>query len=191
MGRELSRNPKEIRDRLRRGTNPERDKAMLVELGYKPVSEWDMEELARARPRDRNGSFSTGSAPRWLTADIQAEALKRLKESAFSEIMALFPLAAKTILGVLSSTEVDDNGRPVVDAKTKLQAATWVSEHAIGKAMQRTSIEVNAEDFTKRAIASAIILDDGLPEEHWVVEGELADGEDPDTDRPWLEPDEL
>jgi hypothetical protein len=47
--RELSRKPKEIRDRLRRGTDLERDLPMLYEVSqyHKPLSEWDLEELAR------------------------------------------------------------------------------------------------------------------------------------------------
>jgi hypothetical protein len=150
---------------------------MLVEIGYKPVSEWDTEELARGRPRNSSGSFR-GSSPSWLTEDIRAEAMRLLKENAFGELMALVPLAAKTIYGVISSEAVDDNGRPIVDAKTKLQASTWLMEHAVGKAMQRTSIEVNAVDQTARAIASAIVLDDGKPQDHWIVEGELADEAD-------------
>src|SRR4051812_31795059 len=109
-----------------------------------------MEELARGRPRNRNGSFS-GTAPKWLTEDVRAEALKRLKENSYGELMALIPQAATTLKGVLTSNEVDDNGRPLVDAKTRLQASTWLMEHAVGKAMQRTSIEVNAVDPVQKA----------------------------------------
>ncbi|RZT77965.1 methyltransferase family protein [Micromonospora violae] len=43
---------------------------MLEEIGYKPVSEWDNEELARGKPRNSQGSFSCPS-PSWLTQAIQ------------------------------------------------------------------------------------------------------------------------
>jgi hypothetical protein len=82
-GRELSRKPKEIRKRLRRGDNLERDLAMLEEAGYKPVSEWDDEELARGRPRDRRGLFS-GRTPEWRKEQVEAEALRRHKEATLS-----------------------------------------------------------------------------------------------------------
>jgi hypothetical protein len=76
----------------------------------------------------------------------------------------------------LTSTEVDDNDRPVVDAKTKLQAATWVSEHAIGKAA--TQVNVIGRVQVEHAIAAAIILDDGSPQDESVIlDGEYTDDE--------------
>lgn len=180
-GKELSRKPKEIRDRLRRGTDRKRD---LELMGYKPVPEWDMEELARGRPRNSNGSFR-GASPSWLTEDIRAEALKRLKDNVFSELMALVPLAAKTVRDTLTSTEVDDNGRPVVDAKTKLDAAKWLSEHAVGKATQRTTVEVNPVNETARILSRIQIVNDDGKSDYWLdhmppdyIDGEVADDED-------------
>ncbi len=71
---------------------------MLVEIGYKPVSEWDLEELGRGRPRNRNGSFAGGSAPKWLTPAIEAERRRRLKEAAHDALMAHTD-AAMRVLG--------------------------------------------------------------------------------------------
>src|SRR6478609_9046244 len=38
----------------------------LIEIGWKPVEEWDDEELARGRPRNSLGTF-TGRKPGWVT----------------------------------------------------------------------------------------------------------------------------
>src|SRR4051812_41050320 len=89
------RNPNRIRERLRRGTDPERDLAMLG------VKRWQSGILEELGPRAIRGtamdSFSGGSKPGWRTANNQAEAMKRLKDAAFSDIMVLLPLASKTI----------------------------------------------------------------------------------------------
>ena len=60
-----------IRNRLRRGKNREEDIALYAEHShyFKPVHDWDMEELAHGRPRGKTGGFQ-GRAPGWLTADI-------------------------------------------------------------------------------------------------------------------------
>ncbi|MEV7329570.1 hypothetical protein [Micromonospora sp. NPDC093244] len=156
--RELSRKPGEIRKRLRNGTNPARDKAMLVEIGYKPVSEWDMEELAKGRPRNSQGNFR-GQPPSWLTMDVQAEAMRRLKGHAFSDVMALLPLATKALRRALAD--------PGIDPKVQFAAATWLMEQALGKAKQRMTIdaELSPHDKVKTALVPAILLDDGLPQD--------------------------
>jgi hypothetical protein len=102
----------------------------------------------RARLKPKHERSFRGASPSWITEDVRAEALKRLKENAFSELVALLPLAAKTVQDTLTSTEVDDNGRPIVDSmrRPKLQASTWISEQVIGKATQRTTVEISPED---------------------------------------------
>jgi len=72
-----------------------------------------------------------------------------------------------------------------VDARTKLDAAKFILEHIKGKAT--AVVEIEAGDFTRRMIASAIVLDDGeAQDEPVVLEGdfevlesddELVDGE--------------
>lgn len=181
----LSRDPKQIRNRLRRrATQPKAFKAdleMMYEAGYKPVDEWDLEELARGKPRDKEGKFR-GRPPRWITAEVAQEAKKRLVQETLGGLTRHVHSAIKAIAWLITCDEVDDKGKLIVDPATKLKAAMFVIENIAGK--PKSVIEVEAADFTRRMIASAIILDDGTPQDHRVVlEGQIVDEEDEDDDQ--------
>ncbi|KIR64738.1 hypothetical protein [Micromonospora haikouensis] len=167
--RELSRKPRRIRDRLRHGTNPERDLAMLEEIGYKPVSEWDNEELARGRPRNKRGTFA-GPSPSWLSEAIQAEARKRLKERTFSAVMA----HSEAVMKVLVDLATD----PATPAGVRADIGKFIYEQLHGKA--KAHVDVGAQAAPRVAIAAAIVLDDGLPQDTpAVLDGEyIEDDED-------------
>jgi hypothetical protein len=71
--------PKQIRARARR--RAKRAEMMSEEefqALYKPVDEWDLEELSRGRPRNAKGEFR-GPAPKWITRDIHERAMERFK----------------------------------------------------------------------------------------------------------------
>lgn len=186
----LSVKPSQARNRLRRAMQKAEQKGGLkhidgrvqrdVEMLYKkPIDEWDIEELAHGRPRSRDGKF-TGQAPKWITPLIVAEAKRRLLNQTFGSMAAHIPQAIKVIGELMTSDEVDDKGRPIVDARTKFAAAQFTLEHYLGK----PTIFVQAEvaDFTRSAIASAIVLDDGESEDHFILEGEYTEEEDEDDD---------
>ncbi|MEV0811422.1 hypothetical protein [Micromonospora sp. NPDC050200] len=128
--RELSRKPKEIRKRLRRGDNLERDLAMLEEAGHKPVSEWDDEELAKGRPRDRRGSFS-GRAPEWRKEQVEAEALRRHKEATLSAPKPRPEVLSKVLV------ELATNPETPVEVLTLLDSALATVKQRLGTG-QRT-----------------------------------------------------
>lgn len=176
----LSTRPDQIRRRLRRAKSSHnavdgrvgRDIEMLYQ---KPIDEWDIEELARGRPRAKDGSFR-GVTPTWVTAAVAQEARKRLHSEAFSKMVAHADTAIRIVADLMISEEVDDKGKPIVDARTKLDAAKFVIEHILGK--PKAVVEVEASDFTKQAIAAAIVLDDGQPEDHFVLEGDFEVNDD-------------
>ena len=145
---------------------------MLVEIGYKPVSEWDNEELARGKPRNSQGSFS-GSAPSWLSEAIQAEARKRLKETTFSALMAHSEALMKVLVGLATD--------PETPASVRADVGKFVYEQLLGKARQRMTIdaELSPREKTMSALASAIVLPDGLPQDApLVLEGEYTEDDD-------------
>jgi hypothetical protein len=80
----------------------------------------------------------------------------------------------------MTSEEVDEKGRPIVDAGTRLRAATFIVEHVLGK--PKAVVEIGGEDFTRAALASAIILDDGMPQGHLVIEGEYEEADEEDVE---------
>jgi len=184
----LSTKPEQIRRRLRRTVGTEKYNEDLElyyqHTGFKRVEDWDIEELAHGKPRNKNGGFQ-GGRPKWLSPEIVREARRRLIDETQALIGEQVTLAMQTIVDLIQSEEVDDKGRPIVDARTKLDAAKFILEHIKGKAT--AVVEIEAGDFTRRMIASAIVLDDGeAQDEPVVLEGdfevlesddELVDGE--------------
>lgn len=180
MPRELVNTPKQIRNRLRRrGARLEEEWDRYQDVAYgKPIEEWDLEELARGRPRASDGSFR-GLTPRWITPFIVREAKRRLLEHTHGALAGHVNLAVKTVVNLLNSTDVDDWGRPLVDARTKLAAATFVIEHIIGK--PQATVQVDATDTVRQFLASALVLDDGTPA-HPVIDGQFKEDEEDDDD---------
>jgi hypothetical protein len=176
----LSRNPRQIRNRLRRRTQfMERDAEMLYE---KSLDEWDIEELSRGKPRAKDGTFR-GPTPRWITPLVAVEAKRRMLDHAIGALAGHLDQAIVTMGNLLTNEDVDDKGRPIVDAKTKYAAAAFIIEHLIGK--PKALIEVDDKrDETKHVLASAIVLDDGQPQGHLLaIEGEIVeDDEEPEDD---------
>lgn len=176
----LSQDPKQIRNRLRRKADRySADLELYIDKAYgKPMSEWDLEELARGRPRAKNGTFA-GLTPKWITPAIQKEAKRRLLDHTYGNLAGHVDLAVQTMVQLLKSTKTDFNGKPIVDARTKLEAAKFIVEHVIGK--PKALVEVDATDMVKQFLAQALILDDG-EQAHPVVDGQFYDNDEEEDD---------
>lgn len=176
----LSKDPKQIRNRLRRkGKKLMEDIDLYIENGgIKPLDQWDLEELARGRPRDKNGRWN-GRTPDWIQPSVALEARKRLFARAYGGMAAHLDLALRTVAKLMTSKEVDENGRPIVDAAVKLKAAMFIIEHVIGK--PTTRVEIEAADMAKQTLARALVLDDGSPA-HPVIDGQFQEQEEEDDD---------
>lgn len=136
---EESKRAKQTRAKARRKV--QRRDAALKEL-YKPIEEWDNEELARGRPRDHEGKFR-GRPPGWVSRSIHEEAVRRFTEVSQSDMRALVPTAIATVRILLYNDEVDEKGKLVVPPSVKLQAAQWVVEHLVGKPTQRIEQDIS------------------------------------------------
>jgi hypothetical protein len=165
--------PGQIRNRARRREgklNVEIDNYM-EHVAKKPIEEWDLEELARGRPRDVNGGWN-GRTPTWLTPAIAREAKRRLMDHTFGTLAGHVDEAIKTIAKLLTDESVDEFGKPIVDARTKLAAAQFVVENVIGK--PKAVVEVEATDLVRSFIAGALVMDDGEPA-HPIIDGQFTD----------------
>lgn len=176
----LSKKPEQIRNRLRRkGKALFQDIDLYIENGgTKPLDEWDLEELARGRPRAKNGKFA-GRAAQWIQPSVAMEARRRLFQHAYGGMARHLDLALETVANLMNCTDLDENGRPIVDAAVKLKAAMFIIEHIVGK--PKTHIELEATDMAKQTLASALVLDDGSPA-HPVVDGQFTEREDDDDE---------
>lgn len=176
----LSRNPQNIRARIRRrGVRLQQDLETYVEVRYtKPLDEWDLEELARGRTRHTDGTFKGQSAP-WITPLIAREAQRRLLAETMGGIASHLPDALKTVARIMESKTLDENGRPLVNAETKLKAAIFIIESIKGK--PKAVVEVEGTDMVRQFLAQALVLDDGTPA-HPVVDGQFYEDDDEGAD---------
>lgn len=145
--RELNKKErKQLRARARRAqkTKKIRQLEKAISETYKPITEWDDEELARGRPRCVDGTFR-GPAPSYITRDVHEEAISRFKDVASSDLRALVPTALMTVKMLLESEATDDKDHPLVPPSVKLQAAQWVVEHLVGKPTQRTEMDISVK----------------------------------------------
>lgn len=168
------REMKQKRARARR--KAKKAEAALADV-YKPLEEWDEEELARGRPRDHNGNFQ-GKAPGWISRELHEEAVKQFTEYSRGEVRGLVPKALATIQIILESDEVDEKGRSVVPYATKLDAAKWVVEHLVGKPTQRLEADISVR--LQAVLASALVNPDATGELVAAIDADAWEDEDED-----------
>ena len=110
----------------------------------KPVDEWDLEELARGRPRDSRGGIK-GPKPRWITAAVHEQSMERFKAAIKSDMNATTVDAMTALRGIINNEEVDDKCKPLVPAATKLDAEKFLLEHVVGKPKQQLEADVSVQ----------------------------------------------
>lgn len=156
-GRQKSLSKKQIRARARRG---QKITEAELDLLYKPVEEWDEEELARGRPRAADGSFR-GSSPKWITRQLHEEAMARFKGIVEGRMRTETVTALGVVGAILADDSVDEKGRPAVSASTKLDAAKFLIEHVVGKPTQRQEVDISVRLQALLATATSGVFNDG------------------------------
>lgn len=152
----LSKNPKAIRNRARRrGGISTKEFEQL----YKPIDEWDDEELRRGRPRAADGSFR-GKAPPWMSRELHEQAMDRFKAIIGDRMREETVNAMGVVSAILANDEIDEKGRPVVPASVKLDAAKWLVEHLLGKPKQHTETDISVK--LQAVLATAMVGPGGL-----------------------------
>ena len=139
--------PKQIRARARRASKKKRSGPMSeqeFEALYKPIEEWDMQELARGRPRNVDGNFR-GRKPGWITREVHERSMELFVELTKSEMGALAPQALDSLRWVLTSDEVDERGKPIVPAAAKNQASMFLLEHVVDKPKQHVQQDISVK----------------------------------------------
>lgn len=139
--RKLVMTPRQIRARARRTNRMSKEE---FEILYKPVEDWDEEELARGRPRNSAGDFR-GPAPQWLTREVYEKALERFKQIVRMEVNAMGPVAMGVIRRIMTDEATDSRGKWRTPASARLQAAQLMMEHIIGKPIQEMHSEVSVK----------------------------------------------
>lgn len=144
IGRPITSNQKkQIRKRARRQAKVSTEDMIILYDG-KTIDQWDHEELARGRPRAKDGSFK-GAKPSFIDRKLHEDIVRRF-EVIVREEMNAHTVEALTVIGqILEDAAVDEKGRPIVAAGTKLDAAKFLIEHVIGKPKQRTESDISVK----------------------------------------------
>jgi hypothetical protein len=114
----------------------------LEYLYQKPMDEWDLEELAKGRPRNKDGRFG-GPKPKWINATVHEEAMERYTAAVKSEMNSTTVDALKVLTWIIGNEEMDDRGKYLVPPSVKLDATKFLIEHVIGKPKQRIESDVS------------------------------------------------
>lgn len=175
---------KQVRARARRNPDRPLDKKEVEALMGKPIDEWDLEELAAGRPKDKNGRFS-GPPPKWVTREIHEQAIERFKGMVRTDMRSLTVKALDVLGNILTDDEVDEKGRPLVSAGEKRQTAQFLIEHLIGKPTQpiETDISIKLQGILGAVLVQPSEMEAGryVPSSsHRVVEGSVVDDEEDD-----------
>lgn len=173
--REVSTRTRQVRNRLRKQTEKLEEKVQRdIALIYKPVDEWDWEELSKGRPRGEDGKFS-GRPPTWITPAIQAEAQRRMRAFTEAELMTHARDAIKVLTDLMKNDEIDDFGKSVVPAAVKYQSATYIVNHVIG--LPKARHEISTHNPLEELMGGILVNPDGEPS-HQIIEGAMYETDD-------------
>lgn len=144
IGRPISsKQKKQIRQRARRKL------AKLSEdeqeaLWGKDIGSWDLEELARGRPRADDGSFR-GKAPGFISRQLHEEIVRRFEEIVRQEMNGYTVDALRMLETVLGDNTTDVKGRRNTPRSVQVDVAKFLIEHVIGKPKQRTEADISVK----------------------------------------------
>lgn len=165
--RGLKMNPKQIRARARRASA--RGRRIDAEVGalYKPIEEWDDEELAEGAPRELWGT-STAAKLSFMPRQLHEEVIGKYQEVVKGKMREMTLPALRTLTAIMESKAVDRRGRPVVSAAVKVDVAKFLLEHVVGKPTQKVEGELS-------------VRLQGVLAHVMAVPGQLADTDEPPT----------
>lgn len=170
-----STNPKQLRARARRKQIAVEE---ALEALHKPLVEWDDEELARGRPRAKDGTFK-GRTPEWINRKVHEEAVRRFQEIVRRDMNVLTVDALKKLGELLEEDSVDSNMKPVVSASVQADIAKFLVEHVIGKPTTRVEQDISVR---LQAVLGASIVNptpDGgtMPTAGFLTQGTIIDAD--------------
>lgn len=140
--RGLSTSKKQARARARRAAARGQRIDAELDILYRPIDEWDEEELAKGMPREL-WKRGPGAAPAWLPRAVHEQVVERYQTIMRQKTNELALPAVRTLEALLENDKVDRKGRPIVSANVKAQCAQWLIEHVIGKPTQKVEADVS------------------------------------------------
>jgi hypothetical protein len=156
----LVMSPKQIRARAKRAGGLDTLTSLEKEgLFKKPMEEWDFEELARGRPKAKDGRFH-GPTPHWVTREMHEKAMELFKKAVRADMQATTVRGLSVLQEILDNNEVDDRGKPMVAAGVKVDVAKFLIEHLIGKPTQPVQTDINIT--LQRVLGDSLVMPDEI-----------------------------
>jgi len=144
IGRPISsKKQKQIRQRARRKMQKLSTEEQEVLWG-KDVKAWDMEELARGRPRAADGSFR-GKPPGFISRQMHEEIVRRFEEIVREEMNGHTVAALQVLSTVLEDDTTDEKGKRQTPRSVQVDVAKFLIEHVVGKPKQRTEADISVK----------------------------------------------
>lgn len=142
-------NDKQIRARRRRAMKAVKkigdlSEDLALELDIKPIEEWDFEELARGRPRNRDGTFR-GRKPSYISRELHEKIMDRFKLMVKQKMVGNGIDAMNALDYLLNNEDMAKGGRPMVPPTVRFQAAQYVLDHLIGRPTQPVQNDVSVK----------------------------------------------
>lgn len=178
-----SMRPQQIRARARKrggmDTLTQKEKEAL--LG-KPMAEWDLEELARGYPRNKNGNFG-GAPPKWITREMHEKSITMFKDMMRADMRSHTVRALQVLAETLDDDAMDEKGRPVTPTGVKVDVAKFLIEHLVGKPTQPVEADISIK--LQHILGAALVMPAELTSmqpsaSHRVLEGEIVEDGDED-----------
>lgn len=138
----LSTSKKQARARARRAAARGTRIDAELDLLYKPIDDWDEEELARGLPRNL---WNRTHQIAWLPRAVHEQVMERYQAIVKSKTNEMALPAIRVMNTLLNDDRVDRKGRPLVSANVKAQCAQWLIEHVIGKPTQKLEADISVK----------------------------------------------
>lgn len=140
----LSASKKQARARARRAHARNQRIDAEIDLMYKPLDEWDSEELAQGVPRELWGKKKAGQL-KWMPRAVHEQIVDRYQAIVKDEMRAMTPSAIRMLQTLLENDETDRKGKPLVSANVKLSIIQLLIEHVVGKPTQKIEADVSVK----------------------------------------------
>lgn len=160
---------RQVRSRMRRKIQKGQkvDDETFDAWAGKPIDDWDIEELARGRPRDTNGGFR-GKPAKYMPRAVHERIAERFKMLVRDQMNQNAVQALGVISNLIINDDTDEKGKPLVPASVKLDASKWLVEHVVGKPVQPTQTDVSVK---LQGILGAVMVNPTLDSDHPDMEG--------------------
>ena len=140
----LSDSKKQARARARRAHARQTRIDAEIDLLYKPLDEWDEEELAKGVPRELWGKKKAGQLA-WMPRAVHEQIVDRYQAVVKGQLRELTPAAIRQMVYLLENEEKDRRGKPIVSANVKVTIIQLLLEHVVGKPTQRIEADVSVK----------------------------------------------